>query len=127
MWLLKQLRPDHKTIADFRKPNLKPLRQVCRECTMLCKHLDLFAGELVAIDGSKFKAVNAKARNFTPDKLTKLLAQIDQRIEGYLEDLDAQDSQDDAGTPGGAVADQGQAKIEALQQRKLLYTELQAQ
>jgi transposase len=127
MWLLKTRRPDHKTIADFRKHNLKPLRQVCRECTMLCKQLDLFAGELVAIDGSKFKAVNAKARNFTPDKLTKLLAQIDQRIAGYLEDLDAQDSQDDAGTPGGAVADQVQAKIEALQQRKLLSTELQAQ
>jgi transposase len=127
MWLLKKLRPDHKTIADFRKNNLKSLRQVCREFTVLCKQLDLFAGELVAIDGSKFKAVNAKARNFTPDKLTKLLAQIDQRIEGYLQDLDGQDSQDDAGTPGGAVADQVQVKIEALQQRKLLYTELQAQ
>ena len=127
MWLLKKLRPDHKTIANFRKHNLAPLRRVCREFTLLCKQLDLFAGELVAIDGSKFKAVNAKARNFTPDKLTKLLAQIDQRIEGYLQDLDGQDSQDDAGTPGGAVADQVQAKIEALQQRKLLYTELQAQ
>jgi transposase len=127
MWLLKKLRPDHKTIANFRKHNLAPLRRVCREFTLLCKQLDLFAGELVAIDGSKFKAVNAKARNFTPDKLTQLLAQIDQRIEGYLQDLDGQDSQDDAGTPGGAVADQVQAKIEALQQRKLLYTELQAQ
>jgi transposase len=127
MWLLKKLRPDHKTMADCRKDNLQPLRQVCRECTVLCKQLDLFAGELVASDGSKVKAVNAKARNFTPDKLTKLLAQIDQRIEGYLQDLDGQDSQDDAGTPGGAIADQVQAKIEALQQRKRLYTELQAQ
>jgi transposase len=120
MWLLKKLRPDHKTIANFRKHNLAPLRRVCREFTLLCKQWDLLAGELVAIDGSKCKAVNAKARNFTPDKLTKLLAQIDQRIEGYLQDLDGQDSQDDAGTPGGAVADQVQAKIEALQQRKLL-------
>ena len=119
MWLLKKLRPDHKTIADFRKHNLKPLRQVCREFTVLCKQLDLFAGELVAIDGSKFRAVNAKARNFTPDKLTKLLTQIDQRIEGYLQELDGQDTQEDAGTPGGAVADHIQAKIEALQQRKL--------
>src|SRR5215510_2715874 len=66
MWLLKKLRPDHKTIADFRKNNLKPLRQVCREFTMLGKHLDLFAGDLVARDGSQCKAVNAKARNFTP-------------------------------------------------------------
>jgi len=127
MWLLKKLRPDHKTIADFRKHNLKPLRQVCRECTMLGKHLDLFAGELVAIDGSKCQAVNAKARTFPPDQLTQLLAQIDQRLEGYLEDLDAQARPDDAGPPGGAVADQVQAQIEALQQRKLLSTEWQAQ
>jgi transposase len=127
MWLLKKLRPDHKTIADFRKNNLVPLRQVCWEFTLLCKQLDLFAGELVAIDGSKVKAVNAKARNFTHDKLAQLLQQIDQRVEGYLQELDGRDHQDDAGTPGGAVADHVQAKIAALQQRKLLYTDLQAQ
>src|SRR5499426_3630527 len=75
MWLLKKLRPDHKTIADFRKNNLKPIRQVCREFTLLCKQLDLFGAELVAIDGSKFRAVNAKERNFTQDKLTKPIAQ----------------------------------------------------
>jgi transposase len=127
MWLLKKLRPDHKTIADFRKNNLGPLRQVCREFTVLCKQLDLFAGALVAIDGSKFKAVNAKERNFTPDKLAKLLQQIDQHVEGYLQELDGQDHQDEAGTPGGAVADNLQAKIDALQQRKRFYTDLQAQ
>jgi transposase len=120
LWLFKKLRPDHKTIADFRKNNLAPLRQVCREFTWWCKQLDLFAGALVAIDGSKFKAVNAKERNFTPDKLTQLLQQIDQRVEDYLKDLDGQDNQDEAGTPGGAVAENLQAKIEALQQRKLL-------
>jgi transposase len=105
MWLLKQLRPDHKTMADFRKHNLKPLRQVCRACTLLCKQLDLFAGALVAIDGSTCKAVNAKARNFTQDKLPNLLQQIDQRVEGDLKELDGQDNQEEAGTPGGAVAD----------------------
>ena len=103
------------------------LRQVCREFTLWCKQLDLFAGELVAIDGSKFKAVNAKERHFTPDKLTHLLQQIDQRVEGYLKDLDGQDNQDEAGTPGGAVASNVQAKIAALQQRELLYTGFQAQ
>ena len=127
MWLLKKLRPDHKTIADFRKHNLKPLRQVCREFTVLCKQLDLFAGTLVAIDGSKFKAVNAKERNFTSDKLKNLLQQIDQRVEAYLKDLDGQDNAEDAGTPGGAVVENLQAKIEVLQQRKLLYADLQAQ
>jgi transposase len=127
MWLLKKLRPDHKTIADFRKHNLKPLRQVCREFTVLCKQLDLFAGTLVAIDGSKFKAVNAKERNFTADKLKNLLQQIDQRVEAYLKDLDGQDNEEDAGTPGGAVVENLQAKIAVLQQRKLLYADLQAQ
>ena len=126
-WLLKKLRPDHKTIAAFRTHNLQPLRQVCRACTVLCTQLHLCAGARGAIDGSQCKAVNAQARHFTPDKLTKLLAQIDQRIEGYLQELDGQDTQEDAGTPGGAVADHVQAKFEALQQRKLRYADLQAQ
>jgi len=73
MWLLKKLRPDHKTMADVRKHNLVPLRQVCREFTVLCKRLDLFAGKLVALDGSQCKAVNAKERNFPQDKLPKPL------------------------------------------------------
>jgi transposase len=127
MGLLKKLRPDHKTIADCRKHNLAPLRQVCREFTVLCKQLDRFAGALVAIDGSKFKAVNAKERHFTQDKRTTLLQQIDQRIAGDLQELDGQDTQDDAGTPGGAVAENVQAKIAALQQRQLRYADVQAQ
>jgi hypothetical protein len=93
----------------------------------LGKQLDRFAGTLGAIDGSKCKAVNAKARNFTSDKLKHLLQQIDQRVEAYLKDLDGQDNEDDAGTPGGAVVENLQAKIEALQHRKLLYADLQAQ
>jgi transposase len=105
IWLVKKLRPDHKTIADFRKNNLAPLRQVCREFTWWCKQLDLFAGELVAIDGSKFKAVNAQERHFTQDKLKQLLQQIDQHVEDYLKELDGRDNQDEAGTPGGAVAE----------------------
>jgi transposase len=126
IWLLKKLRPDHKTIAEFRKNNLAPLRQVCREFTLWGKQLDLFSGELVAIDGRKFKAVNAKERNFTQDTLKQLLQQIDQRVEDYLKELDGQDNRDEAGTPGGAVAENLQAKIEALQQRKLLYAGFQA-
>jgi transposase len=127
MWLLKKLRPDHKTIADFRKNNLKPIRQVCRTFTLLCKKLDLFGAELVAIEGSKFRAVNAKERNFTPDQLKKLLAQIDERVEAYLKELDCEDTQEDAGTSGGAVAEHLQVKIEAPQQRKLLDEGFQAQ
>lgn len=127
LWLLKKLRPAHKTIADFRKHNLQPIRQVCRTFTLLCKELDLFGAELVAIDGSKFRAVNAKERNCTPDTLQRLLAQIDARVDAYLKELDRAATQEDAGTSGGAVAANLQAKLEALQQRKLLYTGFQAQ
>jgi transposase len=105
MWLLKKLRPAHKTIAAFRKNHLKPRRQVCREFTVWCQPLDLCAGELVASDGSTCKAVNAKERHFTSDKLTHLLQPIDPRVEGSLKDLEGQDNEDEAGTPGGAGAD----------------------
>jgi transposase len=127
MGLWKKRRPDHQTMADFRQHNLKPLRQVCRECTVLCKQRDLLAGPLVAIDGSQFNAVNAQERHFTSDKLKHLLQQIDQRVEAYLKDLDGQDHEEDAGPPGGAVVENLQAKIEVLQQRKLLYADLPAQ
>lgn len=127
LWLLKKLRPDHKTIANFRKNNLEPLRQVCRTFTLLCKKLDLFGAELVAIDGSKFRAVNSKERNFTPDKLKKLIGQIDERVDAYLKELERSDDQDERGTGGGAHAETLAAKIEALKQRKLLYEGFQAQ
>jgi transposase len=65
MWLLGQLRPDFKTIADFRRDNGPALRKVCRQFTLLCKRMDLFGAELVAIDGSKFRAVNSRDRNFS--------------------------------------------------------------
>jgi hypothetical protein len=91
------------------------------------KQWDLCAGELVAIDGSKCKAVNAQERNFTQAKRAQLLQPIDQRVTGYLQALDGQDHQDEAGTPGGAVADHVQGKIAALQQRQLFYTDWQAQ
>jgi hypothetical protein len=127
MWLLKKLRPDHKTIADCRKNNLQPLRQVCRTFTLLCKTLDLFGAELIAIDGSKFRAVNAKERNFTKERLTTLLAQIDARIEAYLKERDSSDAQDEQGTVGGAPTEALAAKIEALKPRKRLYEGFQAQ
>ena len=69
MWLLKKLAPDFKTIADFRKGNKQAIKRVCREFILLCKKLDLFSGEFVAIDRNKFKAVNSKKRNFNQQKL----------------------------------------------------------
>jgi transposase len=88
MWLLYKLKLDFKTIADFRKDNAHGLRQVCREFTLLCKWLDLFGRELIAIDGSKFKAVNSKDRNSTEHKLKQLLKQIHGKIDAYLKELD---------------------------------------
>jgi transposase len=82
MWLLTQLRPAPKTLANFRRDHLTPRREVCRPFTWLCKKLDLSGGELVAIDGSQCRAVNAKGRNGTKAKRAQVIAQIDARVEG---------------------------------------------
>jgi transposase len=94
MWLLKKLSPDFKTIADFRKDNADAIKKVCKEFVFLCKHLDLFGGELVAIDGSKFRAVNSKKRNFNEAKLRKKLKEIDEKIDMYFEELEYNDLQE---------------------------------
>ncbi len=93
MWLVGKLAPDFKTIADFRRDNGEAIRNVCREFTLLCRKLDLFSQAIVAIDGSKFKAVNAHDRNFTGAKLEKRMQQIDQCIERYLAEMDTADRQ----------------------------------
>lgn len=93
MWLTGKLAPDFKTIADFRRSNGEAIRNVCRQFVMLCRRLNLFAQAVVAIDGSKFKAVNAHDRNFTHGKLEKRMQQIDQCIERYLVAMDTADRQ----------------------------------
>ena len=95
MWLTGRLAPDFKTIADFRKDNGKAIRLVCREFVKLCRKLNLFADAFVAIDGSKFKAVNNRDRNFTKGKLKGRLRQIDQSIERYLGQLASADRHPD--------------------------------
>ena len=81
MWLTGRLMPDFKTIANFRKENAKALRAVCREFVVLCRHLGLLADTLVAIDSSRFKAVNNRDRNFTVAKMKRRLKQIEGRID----------------------------------------------
>ena len=83
IWLLKRLQPDFKTIADFRRDNRKAFKQVFREFVALCRQLDLFGRELVAVDGTRIKAVNNKNRNFTKTTLKKLIEQSDERLERY--------------------------------------------
>jgi transposase len=95
MWLLRQLTPDFKTIADFRKDNTEALKRVCREFTLLCKKLDLFGGELVAIDGSKFSAVNHDSHCYTKAKLQRLIKDINEKIETYFIRIESQDTRDD--------------------------------
>ncbi len=94
MWLTGRLSPDFKTIADFRKDNGRAFRRVCREFVLLCRKLNLFADAFVAIDGSKFKAVNNRDRNFTAAKMDKRLKQIDKSIERYLGQIASADRAD---------------------------------
>ena len=94
MWLTERLAPDFKTIADFRKDNGEAIRLVCREFVMLCRKLKLFANAFVAIDGSKFKAVNNRDRNFTKAKMKRRLQQIDESIDRYLGQLASADRQE---------------------------------
>ena len=94
MWLLQRLRPDFKTIVDFRKDNREAIRQVCREFTLFSRELDLFGGKLVAIDGSKFKAVNSRGKNFTQQQTKRIISELDKKIKSYLSELDETDEQE---------------------------------
>lgn len=91
MWLLGRLMPDHKTIADFRKDYGGAIRKVCAEFVALCRQLGLFAEACVAIDGSKFKAVNNRGRNVTRAKMKRRLEEIEKKVERYLQQLDTAD------------------------------------
>jgi len=94
MWLLGRLAPDHKTIADFRKDNGLALRKVCARFVELCRGMGLLATASVAIDGSKFKAVNNRDRNFTRAKVERRRAQLEESVARYLSQLDTADRQE---------------------------------
>jgi transposase len=91
IWLTGRLAPDFKTIADFRKDNGEAIRKVCREFVLLCRRLDLFSEGVVAIDGSKFKAVNNRHKNFTEHKIQVRMQQLEENIAQYLAELDRAD------------------------------------
>ena len=93
MWLIERLAPDFKTISDFRRDNGKAIVNVCREFVAVCRRLDLFAEAIVAIDGSKFKAVNNGDRNFTPRRLQQRMERTQQHIKRYLYALASVDSE----------------------------------
>jgi transposase len=103
VWLTGRLAPDFKTIADFRKDNGKAIREVCRAFVALCRELDLLSAASVAIDGSKFKAVNARDQNFTEAKMKRRLERIDESIARYMAQLETADRHGDA-VPEAKVA-----------------------
>ena len=115
MWLTGRLMPDFKTIADFRKNNGQAIRAVCREFIVLCRQLNLFAEAVVAIDGSKFKAVNNRSKNFTRAKMKRRMEQVEKSLDRYFSQLDSADREEPV------IADVKAAnineKITALKQR----------
>ena len=116
IWLLRGLRPDYKTIADFRRDNRSAFKAVFRAFVVLCRKLDLFGRELLAVDGTRLKAVNNPGRNFSRDKLARYIAAADERLEGYLAELDAIDRGEDGSGPGRGEA--LSAKIAKVRERR---------
>ncbi len=120
MWLTGRLAPDFKTIADFRKDNGEAIRLVCREFVMLCKKLNLLTNVFVAIDGSKFKAVNNRDRNFTRAKMKRRLAEVEASIDRYLEQLACADRSEAVEDNSQCLEDQVAALKEEMARLKKL-------
>ncbi|PTM41567.1 IS1182 family transposase [Bosea sp. 124] len=125
MWLTGRLAPDHKTIADFRKENGPAIQGACAQFVVLCRQIGLFGSTLVAIDGSKFKAVNSRDKNFTAHKLTRRLQQVAEHIAGYLRDLDTADRQEDEAAE--ARSGRLQEKVERLREQMKMLKAMEAQ
>lgn len=126
IWLLKKLKPDFKTIADFRKDNKKALKAVYRNFTRLCDSWKLFGKEMIAIDGTKFRASNSKKNNFSEKKLKRKLKYIDERIDKYLQELDEADALEDT-VDHKPDADEIKRRLKELRERKQTYESYQKQ
>ena len=118
MWLITRLAPDFKTIANFRRENGKAIRKVCAQFIELCRQMNLFTDAMVAIDGSKFKAVNSSDQNFTQAKIKRRIQEAQASIAQYLKDLEAADLR----SPAQSTAHQVR-----LKERIALFTEQMAQ
>jgi transposase len=120
MWLIRKLRPDFRSIADFRKDNKEALKEVFQAFNRFCDSLGLYTKEYLSIDGSKFKAVNAKDRNFTLNKLDDRLKRLDEHIEEYMAQLDRRDEVE-TGDERQFSAQEIKEKLKALEERKNRY------
>jgi len=117
IWLLRHLKPDFKTIADFRRDNRAAFKPVFREFVLLCRQLDLFGRELLAVDGTRLKAVNNKGRNFTRASLEQFIRKADERLADYLRRLDEGDVEE-GGTGGSSRVPNLVEKIEAIRNKR---------
>jgi len=125
IWLLRHLKPDFKTIADFRRDNRKAFRPIFRQFVLLCRQMDLFGKELLAIDGTRIKAVNNKDRNFTRASLTKFIELADAKLDDYLQRLDQSDASESK--TGGSRVNNLAAKIAAIRTRRTRCQDMLAQ
>jgi transposase len=125
IWLLRHLKPDFKTIADFRRDNRNAFRPVFRQFVLLCRQLDLFGRELLAVDGTRIKAVNNKDRNFTRASLTKFIELADAKLDDYLQRLDQSDASESK-TSGSRVKNLAE-KIAAIRGRRTRCKDMLAQ
>jgi transposase len=116
IWLLRHLKPDFKTIADFRSDNHKSFRPVFRQFVLLCEQLDLFGRELLAVDGTRIKAVNNKDRNFTRVSLAEFIKLADKKLDDYLQRLDQSDAAEQKA--GGSRVKNLAEKIKAIRERR---------
>src|SRR6516225_8532020 len=125
MWLTGKLAPDHKTIANFRKDHGLAIQAACSQFVVLCRQIGLFTQALAAVDGSKFKAVNTRDKNFTATKLMKRMEQVAAHIAGYLADLDTADRQE--GEAAQARAGKLKDKIATLRAQMQALKAMEAQ
>ena len=125
MWIMKKLTPDFKTISDFRKENIDCIKPVFKEFVYLCKRLSLFSADLIGVDGSKFRAVNSKQRNFNEEKLAEALKRLEEKIGRYLEEMEANDNVDAVEQGGSDGVRNLKEKINRLQEKRQEYIQAQ--
>jgi transposase len=122
MWLIERVQPDFKTISEFRRANVAAIPLLMRQCTTWMREQELLGGELVAIDGSKFRASNGRDRNYTEKTVAAKQARIDGKIKAYLEQLEREDAEDEKSEqPPALTADQIREAIARLNERKDFY------
>jgi transposase len=127
MWLLNELKPDHNTIANFRRDNSKAIKLVFRKMVTMCKRLDLIGGKVIATDGTKLRAQNSKKNNYNQKKIDDHLAYIESRLHEYLDALDVADTAETMGLDPEIDKEKIRERIARLNEKKQKYKDLEQQ